>query len=57
MIDRGIDQPFRDGWPLVCRDHEVLWVIGVGASEKLRVMPNDTEIKQLYYSGRLPDSI
>ncbi len=57
MIDRGIDQPFRDGWPLVCRDHEVLWVIGVGASEKLRVMPNDTEMKQLYYSGRLPDSI
>lgn len=30
LIDRQIDLPFRDDWPLVCQGSEVLWVIGRG---------------------------
>lgn len=57
MIDRSIDKPFRDGWPLVCRGNEVLWVIGVGASEKLRVKETEDQVKHLIYLGKLPDEI
>jgi len=57
MIDRAIDRPFRDAWPLVCRGNEVLWVIGIGASEKLRVQKPDKDSLQMIYSGRLPDQI
>lgn len=57
LIDRQIDQPFRDAWPLVCIGSEVLWVIGVGASETLRVQANDRNVKLLAYTGKLPDAI
>ncbi len=57
MIDHPIDRPFRDSWPLVCRGSEVLWVIGVGASEKLRVTKEDSTAKRLIYMGKLPDQI
>lgn len=53
FIDHGVDRPFRDAWPLVCRGSEVLWVIGVGASEKLRVYADDEN--KLIYAGNLPD--
>lgn len=57
MIDHAVDRPFRDGWPLACRGSEVLWVIGIGASEKLRVSKDDTTAKFLIYTGELPDQI
>ena len=57
LIDRQIDLPFRDDWPLVCQGSEVLWVIGVGASETLRTAPGDQEAKLLAYTGILPDAI
>lgn len=57
MIDHSIDRPFRDAWPLVCRGNEVLWVIGVGASEKLRVQMGDPTVKQMIYTGKTPDQI
>jgi len=56
MIDHGVDRPFRDDWPLVCRDNEVLWVIGIGASEKLRVHEGAQSL-QLIYQGNLPDQL
>ena len=56
MISRDIDQPFRDDWPLLCADHEVLWVIGVGVSEKLRITETDDAI-MLAFAGKLPDAI
>ena len=37
LIDRKIDRPFRDEIPLLCVGREVLWVLGVGASETLRL--------------------
>lgn len=57
LIDRQIDLPFRDAWPLVCQDSEVLWVIGVGASEALRTAPGDQTAKLMAYTGMLPDAI
>ena len=55
LIARGVDQPFRDGWPLLCREDEVLWVIGVGASERLRTDTAHDEAVFVDYSGPLPD--
>lgn len=55
LITRGVDQPFRDGWPLLCRENEVLWVIGVGASERLRTDAARGEAVFVDYSGPLPD--
>ncbi len=57
MIDHGIDRPFRDAWPLICRGQEVLWVIGIGASEKLRVNENTAPEHKLIFSGYLPDHV
>lgn len=56
MIDRGMDRPFRADWPLLCIGSEVLWVIGVGASERLRVNPMDSSI-YVTFSGALPDKL
>lgn len=53
LIDRKIDQPFRDETPLLCIGAEVLWVLGVGASEALRVKAH-TEPVLLGIKKRLP---
>lgn len=57
MIDHGVDRPFRDAWPLVCRGKEVLWVVGIGASEKLRVEEKENSEHRLIFSGELPDHV
>lgn len=58
MIDHHIDLPLRDDWPLVCQGSEVLWVVGVGGSEKLRISVCSTnEAKMMMYAGTLPDAI
>lgn len=59
MISRDIDRPFRDSWPLLCDGNEVLWVIGTGVSERLRVKPGDDPIqyRMAVYSGDLPDAL
>lgn len=41
LINKKIDLEFRDHIPLVAVDNEVLWVMGVGASELCRVDPSD----------------
>jgi len=55
MIDIGLDRPLRNAWPLVCRGSEVLWVIGLGASEKLRVVSSEQDAMKLIFTGNLPD--
>ena len=59
MISRDIDRPFRDSWPLLCAGNEVLWVIGAGVSERLRVKPGDDprQYRIAVYSGNLPDAL
>jgi tRNA(Ile)-lysidine synthase len=37
LINRKIDEPFRDCVPLLTIRDEVLWAVGVGASERLRM--------------------
>ena len=56
MISRRIDQPFRRDWPLLCRGSDVLWVIGVGASELLRVSAQSNDTVLISFSGNLPDA-
>ena len=41
LINKKIDLEFRDHVPLVAIDNEVLWVMGVGASEFCRVDQSD----------------
>ena len=53
LVDRKIDAPLRDHLPLLCLESEVIWVMGVGASEKVR-RKNDTEEIMLVYPDRLP---
>ncbi|MBO4379277.1 MAG: tRNA lysidine(34) synthetase TilS [Clostridia bacterium] len=56
FISRGVEQPFRDGWPLLCEGSEVLWVIGVGASQLLDVKDSDRAV-MLHFIEKLPDSL
>ncbi len=37
MIDKKIDHPLRDFWPLVAVDGEILWAPGIGVSECAKV--------------------
>lgn len=53
LTDKKVDRPFRDHLPLLCKGQEVLWVIGVGASEKMRAHPDDSMNVLLHYPGRL----
>ena len=57
LISRGVDRPFRSDWPLLCREHEVLWAIGIGASEALRVLPEARDVLYLTFLGKLPNQI
>lgn len=56
FIAHNVDQPFRDSWPLLCKENEVLWVIGVGASQLMSIH-NRGEAVLLRFIGKLPDSI
>ncbi len=53
LVDRKIDQPFRDYVPLLCRGNRVLWAIGIGPGEEARVTP-ETDAVLLQYRGFLP---
>lgn len=53
LTDRKVDRPFRDHLPLLCIGSEVLWVIGVGASETLRASADPHRNILLHYTGRL----
>lgn len=39
MADRRLPAPLRRFWPVVAVDDEILWVIGVGVSERSKVRP------------------
>ena len=53
-IDRKIDRPFRPYVPLLVRDSEVLWVVGVGISQTVRVTPTTRQAVRLHWLGNLP---
>ena len=53
LTDRGIEEPWRDRIPLVCRENEVLLVGGVGAGGVPRWMPGDRHVR-LIWQGEMP---
>lgn len=57
MIDRQIDRPLRDSWPLLCRGKEVLWVIGVGIARTVAVNADTRKRAVMRYEGRLPGDL
>lgn len=56
FLDHGIDEPFRQDWPLLCDGSDVLWVVGVGASERARLRPGQAGVF-VTFTGDLPDQI
>lgn len=54
FTDRKIDRPFRDWIPLLARGNEILWAVGVGASEALRLGPECEAAARLTWQGPLP---
>ena len=56
LVDRGVDQPFRDYVPLLCAGRRVIWAIGVGPGEEARVTAG-TDASLLRYDGFLPGEI
>jgi tRNA(Ile)-lysidine synthase len=55
MIDKKIDRPFRNVWPILAKGSEVLWVIGYGISQKAAVSDNSPGKIFLRYESLLPD--
>ena len=53
LTDRGIDAPWRDDIPLLCRGNEVLLAGGVGAGN-IPVWTGDTEHVRLTWIGEMP---
>lgn len=41
LSDAGVEPPFRAGFPVLARDNEILWLMGVCASEETRVRTNE----------------
>jgi tRNA(Ile)-lysidine synthase len=59
LINRKVDEPFRDCVPLLAIGGEALWAVGVGASERLRVAADAVmdEYVMLRWRGDAPWSI
>jgi tRNA(Ile)-lysidine synthase len=53
LTDRGIDEPWRDSIPLLCRDGEVIWVCGVGTGAIPR-WENDGSRVRVICKGNMP---
>jgi len=53
LTDRGIDEPWRDRIPLLCRGNEVLLAAGIGAGGVPRWNPEEKNLR-LEWRGRMP---
>ena len=53
LVDRGVDEPWRDQIPLICRDNEVLWAGGIGAGAVPTWDPAKTMVR-LTWLGSMP---
>lgn len=52
-----VDWPFRAHWPVLARENEVFWVIGIGIAQSAALNPSTKHHLALYYRGRLPDQL
>ena len=50
LIDKKIPQHKRDKLLLLCKDDEVLWVAGVGLSDKIKTITNPTHKLSVKYN-------
>ena len=55
MVNRKIDQPFRDIWPVLAKGNQVLWVIGYGPSQAAAISNKTINAVFAQYNGMLPD--
>lgn len=53
LTDRGIDEPWRDRIPLLCRGNEVIMAAGVGTGAVPKWKPEERNIR-LEWTGELP---
>lgn len=53
LTDRGVDRPLRDCLPIVEREGELLWVVGVGISQDCALRPGDAAVR-LTFQPRMP---
>ncbi len=51
MIDSKIPSELRESIPLVTKDQEVLWIVGVRSSEAFRVSESTRQILEIKYQG------
>ena len=54
LTDRGIEAPWRDEIPLLCRDNEVIWVAGVGTGAVPRQTGDGSRQIRLRWTGQMP---
>lgn len=54
LTDHKVDPPFRDHLPILFQGREALFVLGVGASERLRLPPGAQDALQLTVTHPLP---
>jgi tRNA(Ile)-lysidine synthase len=57
MIAKKVDQPFRDGTPLLACGNRILWVVGTGISQEAAVINSTRQCILLRYMGPLPADI
>lgn len=53
LVNRKIDEPWRDRIPMLCRENEVLWVAGVGTGHIPAWNENENNIR-LQWEGKMP---
>ncbi|MDR3050766.1 MAG: tRNA lysidine(34) synthetase TilS [Oscillospiraceae bacterium] len=54
MMDKGIDRPLRDTWPLVAQGSRVLWIPGVGPAQDAAITPQTRSAVHCAYLGKWP---
>ena len=57
FTDHLLDRPFRDHWPILAKGQEVLWVPGIGISQKAALTASTARAGLVGYLGRLPDRL
>ena len=54
LTDRGVEAPWRDEIPLLCKGNEVIWVAGVGTGAVPRQTGEDSHQIRLRWMGQMP---
>ncbi len=55
LINRRMDRPFRNQWPVLAKGQNILWVIGFGMGQTAALTAETKRSQAMSYLGRLPD--